>query len=192
MIAQITGAVVQKILNALVVEAQGVGYKVYTTSDILQKTKTGKTITLLTHLAVREDSLDLYGFPLQEELLLFEKLLTVSGIGPKSALAILNLAPVSKLMQAISTGDAAYLTKVSGVGKKSAAKIILELKDGITEEFGSGGEEEMRGEKDALEALMSLGYNATDATHTLRHVKNKSGDTGAVVKEALKLLSRQS
>ena len=190
MIAQITGTVAQKTLTALVVLTQGVGYKVHTTRDILQKTKTGQTITLLTHLAVREDRLDLYGFPFQEELLLFEKLLTVSGIGPKSALAILNIAPVSKLKQAISAEDVAYLTKVSGIGKKSAAKIILELKDSVTEEVGDSDKEDLRGEKDALEALVSLGYSTAEARDALRRVKNKDGDTGTVVKESLKLLSR--
>src|SRR3989338_8881898 len=106
MIAQITGIVVQKMPGAFVVDTNGVGYKVYALRATLQKTKLKEKIVLLTHLAVREDSMTLYGFKDAEDLELFEKLITVSGIGPKSALGILNLAPVSKLVQAISAGDA--------------------------------------------------------------------------------------
>ncbi|MDP3725857.1 MAG: Holliday junction branch migration protein RuvA, partial [bacterium] len=150
-----------------------------------------KEIRLWTHLAVREDALELYGFIEKKELDLFEKLISVSGIGPKSGLAILNLAPVSKLNQAISSGDTGYLTKVSGIGKKSAAKIILELKDRITEQGYVLDEKELRGEKDALLGLVSLGYGMTEARDALRKLKTKSGTTGETIKAALKLLGQQ-
>lgn len=190
MIAQITGIVVHKTPGAFIVDTNGVGYKIHTPRDILQKTKLKEKITLLTHLAVREDSMDLYGFGDKAGLELFEKLITVSGIGPKSALAILNLAPVSKLIQAISTGDASYLTKVSGIGKKSAAKIILELKDSVGEGSGEISGDSLRGEKDSLEALISLGYGAAEAREALQKIKNKNANTGETIKESLQILSR--
>ena len=189
MIAQITGVVAQKTLGALIVETGGIGYKVRVPHTVFQKAKLKEKIALLTHLAVREDSMDLYGFTDSESLELFEKLITVSGIGPKSALGIVNLAPVSKLMQAISAGDAGYLTKVSGIGKKTAAKIILELKDTVAIN-STGMEEGLREEKDALLALMSLGYGATEAREALQKIKNKDASTGEKIKEALKLLGQ--
>lgn len=190
MIAQIAGMVVQKLPGAFVVEAGGIGYKIHALRGTLQKARLGEKIMLLTHLAVREDSMDLYGFEDAEELALFEKLITVSGVGPKSALAVLNLAPVSKLTQAISAGDAGYLTTVSGIGKKSAAKIILELKDAVIKGGGKENEGGLQEEKDALEALVSLGYSATEARDALRKIKDKYANTGEAIKEALKLLSR--
>ncbi len=190
MIAQITGIVAHKTSGMLVVVSGGIGYAVHTPQYISQKSPLQKEITLLTHLAVREDSMDLYGFTEREELVLFEKLITVSGIGPKSALAILNLAPVSKLTYAISTGDASYLTSVSGIGKKSAAKIILELKDTVWGSAESASDQDLRGEKDALLALVSLGYGAEESREALRNIKNKSADTGKTVKEALQLLGQ--
>ena len=189
MIAQITGVVAQKTLGALIVETGGIGYKVRVPHTVFQKAKLKEKIALLTHLAVREDSMDLYGFTDSESLELFEKLITVSGIGPKSALGIVNLAPVSKLVQAISAGDAGYLTKVSGIGKKTAAKIILELKDTVAIN-STEMEEGLQEEKDALLALMSLGYGATEAREALQKIKNRDASTGEKIKEALKLLGQ--
>jgi holliday junction DNA helicase RuvA len=116
-----------------------------------------------------------------------KKLLTVSGIGPKSAMGILSVATLQNLRHAISTGDTSHLTKVSGVGKKNAEKIVLELKDkldGWTLEAGSS----MSGEVDALEALKSLGYGEREAREALKKVTDTK-DTGEKVKKALKLLS---
>lgn len=191
MIMHITGTVIFKEGNILLVETSGIGYKVRTIRETASKTAKDKEIKLWTHLAVREDALELYGFTEKRELDLFEKLISVSGIGPKSALAILNLASVSKLTQAISSGDAGYLTKVSGIGKKSAAKIILELKDKIAptgEELSGAGLIE---EQDTLEALISLGYTMTQAREALRKVKIQNGTTGETIKAALKLLGQR-
>ena len=191
MIMHIVGTVIFKEGNILLVETRGIGYKIRATRETVSRTAKDKEIKLWTHLAVREDALELYGFTDKKELDLFEKLISVSGIGPKSALAILNLAPVSKLNQAISSGDTGYLTKVSGIGKKSAAKIILELKDTITEEGYDQNEGELREEKDALLALVSLGYGMTESRDALRKVKIKNGTTGETIKAALKLLGQQ-
>src|SRR3954463_9450151 len=110
-----------------ILAAGGVGYKVYGTREMLATFKEGSPANVWTHLAVREDILDLYGFATEEEMRLFQLLLTVSGIGPKSALAILDIASVETLRSAIAGGNASYLTKVSGIGKKTAEKIVIEL-----------------------------------------------------------------
>src|ERR1043166_246477 len=111
-----------------VVLVGGIGYKVFTTKDALLRYTPGSRAQFWTHLAVREDAHDLYGFALEEELRFFELLLTVSGIGPKSALAILDTVSIGTLRSAIAQNRAEYLTKVSGIGKKTAEKIVLELK----------------------------------------------------------------
>jgi len=184
---QIIGKVVHREKNFLLVETGGMGYKIHVLREIAAKATQKKEISLWTHLVVREHEMELYGFKEKNELDFFELLVKISGIGPKSALAILNLAPVSKLEHAIGAEDTSYLTKVSGIGKKSAAKIILELKDSVAETSGAVGEE-LRDEKDALDALASLGYSTTQARDALRGV-NKDLNTGEKIKEALKSLS---
>src|SRR6185312_4129565 len=139
-----------------IISCGGVGYKVAATKDTLARLKTGASATVWTHLAVREDSLDLYGFLSEEELMFFGLLLTVSGIGPKSALAILDIATVESLRSAISAGNASYLTKVSGVGKKTAEKIVLELRDKVGAAT-SDSAAARSGDEEALEAMRSLG-----------------------------------
>lgn len=186
MIARITGVAVEKQEGFLIVETGGIGYKVFATKETCRGVEKGKTISLFTHLAVRENALDLYGFKTSPELSFFEQLLTVSGIGPKSALSILNAAPVSVLKRGISMGDTTHLTKVSGIGKKSAEKIVIGLKDKIEKiEFE---EKELKNEIDALETLVTLGYREREARDALRRVDPGTSDTGDKVKRALKIL----
>tara|TARA_Y100000031_G_scaffold62340_1_gene70213 strand:- start:347 stop:916 length:570 start_codon:yes stop_codon:yes gene_type:complete len=189
MIAQITGNITHKGSNFLLIATSGIGYKVYVSHDIITKALLEENISLWTHLVVREHEMELYGFKEKKELDFFELLIGISGIGPKSALSILNLADVSKLKQAILSGDASYLTKVSGIGRKSAAKIILELKDKIKDVSEGANGEQLRGEEDVLDALTSLGYSTTQARDALRNIKGKDLDTGEKIKHALKLLS---
>ena len=191
MIAQITGKITHKEGGFLIVAVNGIGYKVRTTHETARVSALQKEITLWTHMAVREDAIELYGFKEKEELDLFLKLISVSGIGPKSALAILTLAPVSKLTHAIFSGDAEYLTTVSGIGKKSAAKIILELKDKIAPLGDVSSQAELTEEQDALLALISLGYTMTEARDVLRRVKTQNGTAGETIKAALKLLGQR-
>ena len=122
--------------NHCILVAGGVGYKIFATKETLARLEADTQASLWTYLAVRESALDLYGFPAPEEHASFELLLTVSGIGPKSALGILDAASSETLRDAISSGNAAYLTSVSGIGKKTAEKIVLELKDKVI--AGSG------------------------------------------------------
>ena len=154
MIGSIRGKITLKTDKFLIVETSGVGYKVSVSPDVLSKTKkAGEETVLWIHTHVREDAIDLYGFPERKELEFFEMLINVSGIGPKGALSILGVASMDTLEKAVQTGDIAYLTKISGIGKKTAEKIVIELRDKLGEKEGDGS---LQGEMDALEALHSL------------------------------------
>lgn len=186
MIGHLKGTLLHQDLKSVVLDVAGVGYKIHTNTASLES-QTGKMLEFWTYLAVRENALDLYGFAKKEELDFFELLLTVSGIGPKSAMGILSVATLQNLRHAVSTGDTSHLTKVSGVGKKNAEKIVLELKDKLDSnefEIGLDGSSDA----DALEALKSLGYGEREAREALKKVVD-SKDTGDKVKKALKLLS---
>jgi Holliday junction DNA helicase RuvA len=190
MIASLSGTVLHKELNSLVLDVQGVGYKVLVPTDVALEAVPGEKLTLWTHLAVRETSLDLFGFLERETLGIFELLITISGIGPKTALGILNVASPATLRQAVASGDTSYLTRVSGIGKKNAEKIVLELKDKLkvsAEDQSVDG----RSEGDALEALLSLGYSERDAREALKKVPKETAGASERVKAALKLLSTQ-
>ncbi|KND46704.1 MAG: Holliday junction DNA helicase RuvA [Parcubacteria bacterium C7867-006] len=186
MIGHLKGTIIHQDLKSVILDVSGVGYKVHTNTAVLDS-QNSKNIEFWTYLAVRENALDLYGFTTKEELGFFELLLTVSGIGPKSAMGILSVATLQNLRHAISTGDTSHLTKVSGVGKKNAEKIVLELKDKL-DGWTSDGVDFVSGDVDALEALKSLGYGEKEAREALKKVVDAK-DTGDKVKKALKLLS---
>lgn len=188
MIASLSGIVREKEGRFAVVEAGGVGYQVFATDDTLRMLKTGSSARLRTHHIVREDTEELYGFVDEADLRLFTLLLGVPGIGPKTALNILNVATPATLRRSISSGETAYLTKIGGIGKKTADKIILELREklGASEESAT-----LKDEVDALEALKSLGYSHTEARDALRNVPDEVAGTGARVKAALKQLGKR-
>lgn len=172
-----------------VISAGGIGYKVYLTPDVIASLpQTGDRVSLFIYHAIREDAEDLYGFRSEDERNIFEMLLGVSGIGPKSALAILAVASIETLTHAIASGDTGYLTKVSGIGRKTAEKIVLELRDSMKALGGSDDKTVLRAESDAVEALRSLGYSLQEARDALKNVSTE-GDTNARIKEALKILS---
>ncbi|OHA79773.1 MAG: Holliday junction DNA helicase RuvA [Candidatus Yonathbacteria bacterium RIFCSPHIGHO2_01_FULL_51_10] len=189
MIGKLTGVVAFKGDRFIILEAGPVGYKVHVTLERLRTIpREGEgSVSLWIHTVVREDALDLYGFGDRSELDLFEKLIGISGVGPKSALSILSMAPVETLRRAISSGDTTYLTKVSGIGRKIAEKIVIELKEtlGFREENGIAG---LAGEIDAIEALEALGYSQREARDALSGVPKDIVDASARIKEALKLL----
>ncbi len=187
MIAQIAGIITEKGARFAIVVTHDIGFKVWVTDETLRHLKTGAGATLRTHHAVREDSEELFGFLEQEDLKLFELLLGVPGIGPKTALNILNVATPETLRRSITSGETAYLTKISGIGRKTAEKIVLELKEKLGKsEEGAGLKEEV----DALEALKSLGYSHTDAREALRQGEKKVTGTSDRIKAALKLLGK--
>src|SRR3989338_8323990 len=140
MISYVNGTAVEKGARFAILEVAGIGYKVWVTEDTLRKLKIGAVAKLRTHHAVREDTEELFGFLEENDLKLFELLLSVPGIGPKTALNILNVAPPETLRRSITSGETAYLTKISGIGRKTADKIILELREklGRSEEEGVG------------------------------------------------------
>jgi len=189
MIARLNGKVVLREDNDgfLIIDIGGVGYRAFVSNDTLSKTKEGEVATLWIHMVVRENLINLYGFVDKQEKSFFELLIGISGIGPKSALAILSLAPVYTLRKAVSSGDSSYLTSVSGIGKKSAERIIIELRDKlgkITKEDGVG----LKEEAEALEALRALGYTLQDSREALKKIPENVSSINNRIKEALKIL----
>ena len=187
MISSLKGIVISKDQKSLVLGVGGVGLRVSSTNNTLTKAKKDATISLFTHLVVREDALTLYGFTDKETLEFFELLIGISGIGPKTAVAILNVAEPETIRKAVSSGDTSYLTKVSGIGKKTADRIVRELEDKIgTLEKGASVSEEV----DAVEALRSLGYSQAEAREALKKVPQLVTGAGERVKAALKILGK--
>jgi len=193
MISYLKGSIQHRDIKYVVIMTSGgVGYKVYTTLETLGQSSIGEQVELWIHTVVREDALDLYGFSNKRSLDFFELLLTISGIGPKSALGILSATTVESIIEAITTGESAYLTKIAGIGKKVVEKIILELKGKIGDNFGSSSDSSKasNSDVDALEALKSLGYTHKEAKDALDEVSSNIKGTGEKVKAALKLLGR--
>jgi Holliday junction DNA helicase RuvA len=189
MIGSLRGKIISKTDKFVILETAGVGYKVSVSPDVVSKASaTGTELFLFIHTHVREDSLDLYGFLGEEDLSFFEMLLGVSGIGPRSALAILGIASIPTLRQAIGTGDTSYLTKISGIGKKTAERIVIELRDKLADKnMSEKNGTSLRDELDALEALKSLGYSQNEAREALKKVAPEV-NTNAKIREALKIL----
>jgi len=181
MISHISGQLVQKELNSLVIDVNGVGYEILTTSRLIDSLSANSTIILYTHHHVREQSQELFGFDSIEAKDLFQKLITVNGVGPKAGLAIMNLGEEEEIRSAIASGDTSYINSASGVGKKGAEKVILELKDkvgGVIKSTTSLGTHE----DDALEALLSLGYSKQQSVKALSKI-----DSDMAVENKIKL-----
>ncbi len=191
MIGSLKGKIALKTEKFLILETGGVGYKVKVSGDTMSKlNKTSDQTMLWIHTHVREDALDLYGFLENVELEFFEMLIGVSGIGPKGALTILGVASIETLKKAISTGDISYLTKISGIGKKTAEKIVIELRDKITNGINEKEGISLQGELDVMEALKSLGYSQNEVREVLKKISPNT-DTNTKVREALKMLGNK-
>lgn len=191
MIGQLTGKIIRHENRFVILDVNGVGYKIFISTEAANSlTALSGPVTILTYLIVREDVLDLYGFIDPSEQDFFELLIGISGVGPKSAISILSLAPPETLRKAISSNNTSYLTQVSGIGRKIAEKIVLELRDKIgaiaSENLG------LEEEADVITALESLGYSAREAREALRHLPTNIIDTGAKIKEALKQLNNKN
>lgn len=190
MIAQLRGTIAHTGLGYIILDVSGIGYHVRVTANTLQKLKSQKdAFTLWTHLAIRENAHDLYGFLIEEDLQFFEMLIGISGIGPRSALAILSLADVKTLRSAITHGDTSYLTRVSGIGKKNAEKIVLELRD----KLGALEADETypKEQADTYEALRTLGYGAKESRDALNAVPKDIASMKERLKIALKELGKR-
>jgi len=189
MIGSLKGTIKYKDARLAIVEVGGVGYQVYFLFETLEKLTSGQEISCLTHLVVRENALDLYGFITKEELDFFLLLLGISGIGPKSALAILSLAGPETLRKAVTAGDTSYLTKVGGIGRKSAEKIIIELKGKLVSSDGETGN--LTQESEILEALEAIGFSAKDSREVLKKIPEEITSTNEKIKEAIKILGKK-
>ena len=172
MIASLDGLVSAVFADSLIVEVGGVGYRVYCAPALLATVRTGERSKLFTHHLVREDAQALYGFRSPEELGFFGLLQTVTGVGPKVALAIVGSRPVGDLQLAIMSDDQAVLTSVSGVGKRLAARICLELKEKVSAAgiaaSTAGGIGGPAGEPEVVAALLALGYSSGEARQASR------------------------
>ncbi len=193
MISHLTGKVLMRGDRFIALDVSGVGYKIFVMPDTLKEArKSADDFSLWTHLHVRENALDLYGFLQYAELEFFEMLIQISGIGPKSGLGVLAVAPIDTLKRAISAGDTSYLTKVSGIGRKIAEKIVLELREKMGGlDLGAGGNAMLKEEGDVLEALQSLGYSLAEAREALKQVPPEIEGANARIKAALKIAGKQ-
>ncbi len=188
MIGRIKGKVEDLRGSRAIIDVSGVGYIINSLPSTLEKMHLGEEAKFWVYTAVRETDISLYGFQSEEELLMFEKLLSVSGIGPKSALTILGVAGLKTLEEAVISGNTGILTKIGGVGKKTADKIVLELSGKIsTSEMSEGLKEDM----DVLEALRSLGYRETQVKDIMREIPSGLSGANEKIKEALKILSKK-
>ncbi|MDI6777632.1 MAG: Holliday junction branch migration protein RuvA [Patescibacteria group bacterium] len=189
MIARITGKIAYLRDKYVVVDVNGVGYRVHVSEFTFGKIAGKEEIELYTHTYVREDSLDLYGFLTLEELEMFELLISISGIGPKAGIGILSIAEPKTIRAAVISGDSSILTRVSGVGKKTAERVILELKNRIIELPGED-QGAAKADSEAIEALTSLGYTAGQAREALKTVSKDVKGVSDRVRAALKGLGK--
>ena len=171
------------------VDVGGVGYRIYSTIYALGKISGKVDVEFFIHTHVREDAILLYGFLSQEELEMFELLISISGVGPKAGMGILTVASPKTIKTAILNEDASILTKVSGVGKKTADRVILELKNKIAD-MPESEKEGAVGNSDAIEALVSMGYSITEAREALKSVPKDVKDIGERVKRSLRNLGK--
>jgi Holliday junction DNA helicase RuvA len=192
MIASLQGRRAAQGDNYLVMDVSGVGFKVFVPPSLLEDLSgIGQELNLFTHLHVRENELSLYGFGTRDELALFELLLRVSGIGPKVALKIVSILSVETLREAIARGDAAMLTRVPGVGKKTAERVMMDLKDklGVTELVLQAGLTHMDAE--VISALTLLGYSIAEAQAALRSLPSEDLALEERIRLALQHLARE-
>jgi len=191
LIGKISGKLIERHPPQVIVDVHGVGYEINVPmSTFYQLPATGNDVTLYTHLIVREDAHQLYGFASEQERHVFRQLLKISGVGARTALSVLSGMSVSDLYEAVSAQDSARLTKVPGIGKKTAERLLLELKDKldltvVATSAAGGGQT-----GDILNALLALGYNGKEASWA---VKQLPGGTSVAegIRQALKLLSKQ-
>lgn len=176
MIAHLAGHVAEKTQNAIIVDVAGVGYEVFVSDHEHASATYGQAIKLYTHYHVRESAHELFGFATLTAKRLFELLISVSGVGPKMALAILSLSEVESIRSAIALGDEAFVQKASGVGKRIAQRVVVDLKDkvglpGAKPVMGAATQNEVR--DDALDALLALGYGLQESNQALSKIDHK-------------------
>lgn len=188
MIAHVSGVVAEKFANAVIIDVQGIGYEVQVAAGDYDGALLGEPVKLYTYHHIREQSQDLFGFSSLFSKKLFELLITVQGVGPKAALAILSLGDTEMVRNAIASSDSGFVAKASGVGKKIAERVVVDLSDkvglAVTVAHASGVQAPVAGDE-ALEALMALGYTLADATKALEGI-DTTLSTAERVRAALK------
>lgn len=190
MIRSITGIVQGKDEQSVVIETAGLGFRVFSNPRTLSHMPdVGHEATLHTHLHVRDGGIDFYGFRDVDDLRFFELLIMVSGVGPRSALSVLRVAEVSKLAAAIAEGRADLLIQASGIGRRTAERIILDLKGKVSAKESAETVKSMEFDEDILEALVGLGYRRGDAKAALGKIGTDIAGTDVRLKAALKILS---
>ena len=198
MYAYIKGTLEEKSTDSIVVETAGIGYKIYVSEHTMAKLgEIGEKVKIYTHYHVREDNISLYRFMSNEELKMFELLLQVSGIGAKTAIAMLSNITPSKFALAIISNDLKTLTKIPGIGNKSAQRMVLELKDKLKTQTAIEDDEEETTPNDnsesineAEQALQILGYNKSEISKVFDKFDTHNLSTEDLIKEALKRLAR--
>jgi Holliday junction DNA helicase RuvA len=185
MIGFLRGTIISSDSTSLIIDVGGVGYKVACPLPVLVETKEGDMLSLFIHTHVREDQITLFGFKEKNDIFLFEKLTSVSGIGPKSALSMLSVHSPSSLASAIEKGDSEALSHTPGIGKRTSEKIIIELKGKLSHLTGVELDDE-KGE--ARLALESLGYTSKEIHNVLQGVEARGKTTSTIIKEALQKL----
>ena len=190
MIGYLSGLIIDKDDKSLLVLTGGIGYRVFTTTDLITTTKTDHKIQLYIHTSVREDDISLYGFLTKEEMTFYQQLLTVSGIGPKMAMDILS-TPISLTKNAIIGGDIAMLTKIKGLGKKTAERLCLELQNKVEPSFSSSAKASASShiQEEAVQALESLGYERYQILKSMTELPSDITETEDIVKYFLKSAS---
>lgn len=196
MIGRLTGILIEKNPPAVTVDVHGLGYEIdVPMSTFYNLPATGEKVSLFTHLAIREDGHFLYGFGSQDERAAFRQLLKISGVGARTALAVLSGMSVTELAQAIALQEAGRLTKVPGIGKKTAERLLLELRDKLPKTLATGSEKVGAGgtatnaASDILNALLALGYNEREAVTAMKGLAADASVSDGI-RQALKLLSK--
>ena len=196
MIAWLKGELLEKRPPVLLVNVNGIGYEVEApVSALVDLPKVGETVTLFVHMVVREDAQLLFGFSNKQQRDLFRSLIKVNGVGPKVALAVLSTLSASELMLAMTNDDITELCKVPGIGKKTAQRLVVEMKDRLEKEFGdlasqtaSSGTTVQNDQQDAIAALIALGYKASEAGRVVKALPSDlSGEE--IIRQALRVLS---
>lgn len=194
MIHYIKGRITMKFEGGVVVENNGMGYEVFVPENsAVYLAGQADTVQVFTAMIFREDAISLYGFTDKDSLELFRRLITVSGVGAKGALALLSCMPIGELKKAIVYDDSVSLTKANGIGKKTAQRIVLDLKDKLGAISDAGGLQldsvaEVSGKSEAINALISLGYSKSEAISALAAVQDEDLSAEEYIKKALKNL----
>lgn len=191
MIGLLTGVIAFRNDPYVIIDVHGVGYKVLASSQVLASSRTGDSITAFIHTHVREDALELFGFSTEQDLKVFEYLISVNGIGPKTAMGVFNVGSREEILGAIRRADVDFFTGVPRLGKKNAQKIIIELKNklgsGEDLDLSEGTEEEM----EVITALVSMGFSEREARIAVKGIGEKGKNMSEKVKLALRQLGNK-